>query len=307
MQKILVFLTVLCFTVLSCTKGKTDYEKEIETVVPEHNEFKEAIAIEQDGYRIHIDALNGTFYKGYNEIRLVVTKGQNKEQVVPSAVTFLPIRTGAAGQQTSCPHRYKMPYLTSEGYFAGYSVFTEESGSAGSWDLYIGFTIADKVYTVKQSVSIQAQPNKNLNMTSFVGKDDEQYVIALIGPQKPKVASNALLAGIYKWDKPITTAGIFPDPRQFTYSEVKGYTLQLDPRMPEPSMGNHSSPNNEDLTQKDDGLYHGVVNYTMTGNWTLNFILLNKEGRILKGTQVSHDFTPGVAGAKSELFIDTLF
>jgi hypothetical protein len=77
--------------------------------------------------------------------------------------------------------------------------------------------------------------------------------------------------------------------------------------MPEPSMGNHSSINNKDLTQQNDGLYHGVVNYTMTGNWTLNFIMLNQNGKILKGTEVPTDFTPGVEGVKSELYIDILF
>ena len=77
--------------------------------------------------------------------------------------------------------------------------------------------------------------------------------------------------------------------------------------MPEPSMGNHSSPNNKDLVQGDDGFYHGVVNYTMTGNWTLNFIFMNQNGKILKGTEVPKDFTPGVECKKSELFIDILF
>lgn len=72
-------------------------------------------------------------------------------------------------------------------------------------------------------------------------------------------------------------------------------------------MGNHTSPNNQDLTQRDDGLYHGVVNYTMTGNWTLNFILVNQNGLIVKGTEVPTTFTPGVEGAKSELYIDILF
>lgn len=45
----------------------------------------------------------------------------------------------------------------------------------------------------------------------------------------------------------------------------------------------------------------------MTGNLTLNFIMMNYKGRILKGTKVPADFTPGVEGVKSELHIDILF
>src|SRR5690606_32607198 len=99
----------------------------------------------------------------------------------------------------------------------------------------------------------------------FAVNDEEQYFMALAAPQRPKVAENQLIAGIYKYNQPTTPVGNFPDPLQYSYSEVSNHTLLLDPRMPEPSMGNHSSPNNQDLMQMTDGLYYGVVNYTMTG------------------------------------------
>lgn len=216
--------------------------------------------------------------------------------------------TGANESKSSCPHRYNLVYKTGDNCFSGYVVFTNESNTGSTWELYVSFTVNNQPYSAKQSIAVQPQTNKNLNMTAFTGKDDEQYIIALVAPQKPKVAENELVAGIYKYNKPTSPpSGSFPDPSQFSYPAVSGYTLQLDPRMPEPSMGNHSSPNNKDLTQQDDGLYHGVVNYTMTGNWTLNFIMLNQNGKILKGTEVPTDFTPGVEGVKSELYIDILF
>ncbi|MCI2230015.1 hypothetical protein MC378_12625 [Polaribacter sp. MSW13] len=128
-----------------------------------------------------------------------------------------------------------------------------------------------------------------------------------MAPQSPNVAENDLVAGIYKYNQPTNIAGDFPDPTQFSYSVVENHTLLIDPRMSEPSMGNHSSLNNVDLTQQDDNLYHGVVNYTMTGNWTLNFILKDENNEVVKGTEVSTDFTPGIEGEKGELFIDILF
>lgn len=306
MKKLLFFLTAVCLALVSCTKEKTDYEAEIGTIVTEHHEFKEVVAIRSGDYDISIEALNGTFYKGYNEIRIKITNSQNNEKTNASGATFLPIGTNADGDNLSCPHLYNLVYRPDVGYFSGYSVFTDES--AGSWDLYISFAIAGQTYKAKQNITVHEQTNKNLNMTVFTGKDDEQYFIALVSPQKPKVGENHLIAGIYKRNKPITPpSSNFPDASQFSYTEVSGYTLQLDPRMPEPSMGNHSSPNNKDLTQQSDGLYHGVVNYTMTGNWTLNFIMLNHQGQILKGTVVPTDFTPGAEGVKSELHIDILF
>lgn len=300
-----LFIMSLLLMAASCTLDKTDYESELNTTVPEHYEFKEATTLNKEAYKISIETLNGTFYQGYNEIRLKITNTQTNENINASDVTFLPIMTNADGSKTSCPHQYTLHYKSDSKYFSGYSVFT--SSTTASWKLYLSFTVNKKTYSVDKDVTVNEQSNKNLNMTSFTGNDGEQYYIALISPQKPKVAENKLIAGIYKYNKPIASTGNFPDPSQFSYSEVKGYTLQLDPRMPEPSMGNHSSPNNKDLIQENDGLYHGVVNYTMTGNWTLNFILVNQNGKIIRGTKVSTDFTPGVPGAKSELFIDTLF
>lgn len=307
MRNIGCYVVAVCVAALSCTKDKTDYEAETGAVVTEHDTFEEAISFVNDGYNISIEALNGTFYIGFNRIRLKVSDAGTNEQGVASAVTFLPIMTRADGSHHSGPHQYELIYTPDSNYFSGYAVFTNESSSDAIWELYVNFTVNNQTYTVKQAIDVQQQPNKNLNMTAFAGNDGEQYIIALVSPQKPKVAENELVAGIYKYSKPGSPAGIFPDPSQFSYAEASGYTLQLDPRMPEPSMGNHSSPNNKELTQQNDGLYYGIVNYTMTGNWTLNFILLNQDGKIVKGTEVPTDFTPGVEGVKSELYIDILF
>ncbi|KAF2326547.1 hypothetical protein [Flavobacterium ginsenosidimutans] len=306
-MKSLIYGIIALFVVTSCTIDKTDYNAEIGSEVPDNYEFKEAVSFTSGNYKISIDALNGTFYKGYNELHLKIVNTQNNQEISTSAVTFLPIMSNADGSKSSCPHEYNVAYDSANKYYSGYSVFTGESTTTVSWKLYISFTVDNQAYEINKDISVEKQSNKNLNMTAFTGKDDEQYIIALISPQKPTVSENPLVAGVYKYNKPTTPAGTFPDPTQFSYSEVTGYTLKLDPRMPEASMGNHSSPNNKDLTQQDDGLYHGVVNYTMTGNWTLNLIMMNQNGLILKGTVVPTDFTPGVEGVKSELYIDTLF
>lgn len=308
MKKIFFSLIAAYLVITSCTKNKTDYETEISNSATEYNEFKNVATINSGTYIISIEALNGTLYTGYNEIRLKVINNQTKQPADISSVNFLPLMTGADGSIHSCPHQNKLTYKRDVNYFSGYAVFTNESSNNTAWKLHVGFSDDHQKYNIQEKITVQRQANKNLNVAAFTGKDGEQYIIALVAPQKPKVAENELVAGIYKFNKP-TSAPLanFPDPSQFSYIEVKGYTLQLDPRMPEPSMGNHSSPNNKNLVQADDGLYHGVVNYTMTGNWTLNFIMLNESGKILKGTEVPKDFTPGVEGVKSELYIDILF
>ncbi|WP_164123731.1 MULTISPECIES: hypothetical protein [Sphingobacterium] len=308
MEKITLFLTVLCFALTSCTKEKTDYQAEIDTIVPGRGDFEEVTTIQSGNYNLHLEALNGTLYKGYNAIRVKVTDRTTNNKAEVSAVTLLPILSRSQQEPSSCPHRYQLIYKPEDRYFEGYIVFTEQTLTNATWDLYINFTVALQTQKAQQRLQVEKQDNKNLNITEFSGIDGEDYVIALVAPHKPKAAENELIAGIYKRNEANQLpSSPFPNPAKYAYTEVKGHTLKLDPRMPGPSMGNHSSPNNQDLIQRQDGLYQGVVNYTMTGNWTLNFILLNQHGSVIKGTTVPSDFTPGVEGKKSELHIDILF
>ncbi len=297
-------MAVLCLTMVSCTKDKTDYEAEIETTLPEYLEFKQVVQVSVGGYSVSVEAVNGEFYQGYNEVRLKVTGGHANI----TGVTLLPILTEASGDLSAGPHSYDLVYVPDGDYFSGYAVFISESGAHTNWELYIGLNTEEQAYSVIQYVEVSEQANKNLSMAMFTGKDGKEYVIALVSPQQPRVGENELVVGIYQRYKlgGLLSSGI-PDGLAFSYAVVNDYTLLLDPRMPEPSMGNHSSPNNEDLIQEDSGLYRGVVNYTMTGNWTLNFILLDQQGQVVKGTVVPDDFTPGVVGEKSELYIDILF
>ncbi len=306
--RVLQLLIIIVFSILtSCTIDKTDYEEETSTEVPEYVDFETVISSTIEGYNINIEALNGKLYKGYNAIRLSIINTKTNEELNNSEVSFLPIITNQEGKKQSCPHKYNLAYNKAGNYYSGYSVFTTNSTTNAFWQLYISFNDKGQSYTVTQDIFVEEQTNKNLGMTAFTGHDGEQYYIALIAPQKPKAAENKLIAGIYKYNTFNSSSKPLPDPMAFSYSEVTGFTLKLDPRMPDPSMGNHSSPNNKDLTQQSDKLYHGVVNYTMTGNWTLNFILLDTNNNVIKGTDVPTDFTPGVEGAKSELYIDVLF
>lgn len=297
------FSMLVLFILSSCTVDKTDYESEINTAVPEYFEFKEAVSVIKGDYKVSVEALNGTFYKGYNEIRLKIINVAAASGITAENVTFLPVISYTGNNWTTCPHRHIPVYREQGSYYSGYAVFTTESGT-GTWELNIDFEKEGQKYEVSLPISVKEQVNKNRNMALFTGNDDKQYIIALIAPQKPRVSENKLVAGIYQYNGDTEA---FPTDPKSAYMEVEGYTLQLDPRMPEPSMGNHSSLNNRDLTQGMDGLYHGIVNYTMTGNWTLNFILLNTNGKIVRGTVVPPDFTPGTEGIKSELHIDILF
>ncbi len=301
---IVVFICLSAF--YSCTIDKTNFKQET-SIDEEKNSFEEVVSINIDDYKVYIEALGGQFYKGYNKVKVKIEDKSSGEKLRFSEVNFLPILTNSDTILESCPHLYEMEYHSEDQSYHGYVIYTEVSHTEFDWRINIGFTINGNIYSGKEHIVVKEQPNKNLNMVSFTGHDDKEYLLALISPTRPKVAENNLIAGLFIKKLNSIDGDKTIDEADSSYSIVNHHKILLDPRMPEPSMGNHSSPNNEDLEQAIDGFYHGIVNYTMTGNWTLNFMVFNEKGDLLKGTEVSEDFTPGIEGEKSELYIDILF
>lgn len=90
---------------LSCTLDKTDFDAETNRDVTEYFEFREVASLNQGNYKISIEALNGTLYKGYNEVRIKVINTRTNQMLNGSQVTLLPILTDSHKNKTSCPHK----------------------------------------------------------------------------------------------------------------------------------------------------------------------------------------------------------
>ena len=154
------------------------------------------------------------------------------------------------------------------------------------WSLTVDYTIDNVDYSVSDTITVLQ--NENQNVVSFMGTDDVRYILALIEPNSPKIAINNLMVGLYKMEN------------MMSFPVVEDYTIELDPRMP--GMGNHSSPNNTDLSYNmADNMYHGNLSLTMTGYWVLNLKLLNAENTVLKGEDVTTDNT------QSSLYLELEF
>jgi hypothetical protein len=115
-----------------------------------------------------------------------------------------------------------------------------------------------------------------------------RYILAYVNPKEPKVAINDLQVVLYKMET------------MMSFPMVENYKITVDPRMP--GMGNHSSPNNEDLTYNAaTKTYNGKLSLTMTGYWRINLKLLNTNGEVLKGENVTE------ANPESSLYFELEF
>ena len=212
-----------------------------------------------------------TVEQGYNEIKIRIKDNSTNEYVKNAVVNWMPLMHMTM-MTHSCP-KSGVEKITADGtLYEGYIVFQMAQNATEYWDLKIDYSVNGTNYSVTTVIDVPAATERNVN--SFTGSDGIKYIVAYAEPHHLKVALNDMVVGIFKMQD------------MMNFPVVDGYTLKIDPRMP--SMGNHSSPNNVNPTQIITGdLYTGKMALTMTGYWKINLQLVNANGEVVKGEEIS--------------------
>jgi len=223
---------------------------------------------------------------GYNEILIRIKNLASDTYVANAAPNWMPIMHMET-MQHSAPH--SMLTNTDEStVYKGHIVFQMASNDTEYWEVVFNYSLNGQQKEEALRVAV-SQPTDELNKTQvFMGSDDTRYVLAYVNPKDPKVAVNDLQAVLYKMEN------------MMSFPIVENFKITVDPRMP--GMGNHSSPNNEDMTYSSaTKMYDGKLSLTMTGYWRINLKLLNANGEILKGEDVTE------ANPESSLYFELEF
>lgn len=211
---------------------------------------------------------------GYNEISLRIKDLASETYVANATPSWMPMMHMET-MAHSAPH--SMLTNTEEStVYKGYIVFQMASNDTEYWEMVLTYSLngQQKEEVVRIAVSQPADGLKKAQV--FVGSDDTRYILAYVNPKDPKVAVNDLQAVLHKMED------------MMSFPVVENYRITVDPRMP--GMGNHSSPNNEDMTYSAASkTYDGKLSLTMTGYWKINMKLLNSNGETLKGEEVTEE------------------
>ncbi len=260
---ILTFIiTLISFT--SCKKKETP--KAIDNTI---EGFEIATSFKNNDHTINIYTENGKFQVGYNLINIQII--DNNNQSISNAIIQWKPTMYMNTMHHSAPYSNITTKNNTDNIYAGYIVFQMASDDAAYWELSIDYQINGNQYNLTEKINVQNALKRNIE--TFVGSDSQNYIIALVDPKQPKVAINDM------------TALIFTTNNHSDYTPVENYKIIIDPRMP--GMGNHSSPNNENLTFGNNNLYNGKLSLTMTGYWKINLQLENNSGQVLKGEPIS--------------------
>lgn len=213
----------------------------------------------------------GGLEQGFNEIALKIKDKTSNQYITNATVSWMPLMHMTM-MTHSCPKSPVTKVSADGAVYEGYIVFQMAQNATEYWDLKIDYTINGTAYSATSVIDVPASAKQRVS--SFTGSDNVKYVVAYVDPHHPKVGINDMVAGVWKMQD------------MMTFPVVDNYKLKIDPRMP--SMGNHSSPNNVDLTQTTAGdLYNGKLSLTMTGLWKINLQLVNASGTVLKGETIT--------------------
>lgn len=223
-------------------------------------------------YTVELYNRSGQLKVGHNAL-FVRLKDGGGSAVDNATLSWVPMMDMGMHQH-SCPYSALTSVANDAGLFTGFAVFNMASGAMGSWELTLTYDAGSGPHDVLMPITVEASDSEfHKEYTSTIGTDGVTYLLALVEPSNPEGGVNDMVVGLYKR----LSDTEFP--------AVDGYTIRIDPRMP--GMGNHGAPGNVDLTQGADGLYHGLVGFSMTGYWKINLLVEDASGTVLCGEPIT--------------------
>lgn len=291
MKIIPYFIVCFVFLGISCTKqndtenSQISKENQISAPFQEASPLKnltEVVKFNKNNHIISVKTINGKLQTGYNDMYISVTDAKTGEILSPEKMKFLPMMRMYSRDNSleishshSCPHSEELQKVHQK-IFRGFAIFQMHSGKMGHWDLSFEYSIAGENFKIEtKRIEIQPQsPENHLKFTRFKGKDKKTYILSFLSPTMHRSGRNQEVV-----------AALFVAQSATQFVKAQGIKLFLDPRMPGADMQNHSTPF-ENFTQQPNGFYTATINYSMSGNWVLNFQLQNADNEIIAGTSV---------------------
>ncbi|MBA6151231.1 hypothetical protein [Gelidibacter maritimus] len=282
-MKLKYIIPILFVTLITMSCSTDDDNSDL--IINEVENLKKIKELTNATHTIELFNATGKFETGYNAITIRIKDNATDNYVENASLSWMPVMQMPT-MKHSAPKSDISKSLGTKTLYEGYIIYQMANLDGSGWSLAIDYAIDGINYSITSDITVLQSEYQNV--TSFMGADDKRYIIAMIEPRSPKIAINKLQLALFEMET------------MMSFPVVADYKITLDPRMP--GMGNHSSPNNTDLTYNlATKLYEGNLSLTMTGYWVLNLKLLNDSDEVLKGENVTEEHP------KSSLYLELEF
>lgn len=267
MKKIFfVALAIFSLQFISCKKENTIIANDIEGLLKVQE-------ISNDTNTLEIYTKSGKFIVGHNEVFMRVKSIASGAFATDVTADWMPMMHMMMHSH-SCPKTAITKVAGKTALYKGDIFFQMAGNTSEKWTLKLNYQTGGLPFVVEDTIDVPNSTRKTIAVVT--GSDSKKYVLALMSPENPIIGINDIKVGLFKMES------------MTSFPSVANYTIEIDPRMP--SMGNHGSPNNVNLTYSPtDSLYHGKLSMSMTGYWKINMILKNEAAEELKGEAVTVD------------------
>ncbi|MDT7827467.1 hypothetical protein RQM65_02165 [Pricia sp. S334] len=230
-------------------------------------------SIEANSHAIEVYSEKDGFTIGYNELFVRIKDASTDSYIENAEITWIPMMH-MLEKMHSCPNS-EISTTENASVYNGFVVFQMPGNPEEYWELALEYSINGQTYNATERIEVKAPADGRKTVNSFMGSDGSRYVLAMM-PFAPEVKVNDFSAMLFKMES------------MMYFPPVEDYSIGIDPRMP--GMGNHSSPNNVDLSfDAVSKRYMGKVSLTMTGYWKINLKLMNEADEVLMGEDVTEE------------------
>lgn len=265
-MKTLKLLLITCIIGLSsCSSDDTEIQ-----LIDDLKDLNLITEFSNDTHHIELYSATGALQNGFNQISLRIKETATDNYLTHANISWLPIMH-MTSMEHAAPASEVVKLPETKTVFTGHLVFTMPENPDEKWEINIDYQSQGASYSA--SIPVEVPQTKDRRLVNFSSSDDKDYILAMVQPFEPKVAINDFQMVLYRMKS------------MMEFERVDGFSILIDPRMP--GMGNHSSPNNVDLTQEEDGFYKGELSLTMTGLWRINLQVLDASGELIKGEEVT--------------------
>nr|AWJ66194.1 hypothetical protein [uncultured bacterium] len=268
--KLLFVAIIISVGFTSCTSEEND------PIIVEENpliDYNVVSNIKANAHSIEIYSEEKEFLIGYNELFIRIKDEATKSYLSNAEISWMPVMH-MTEMMHSCP-KSEVSATENASVYKGFAIFQMPGNANEYWNLTLEYSIDGQTYEATERIEVKTPADDKRRVNVFMGSDDTRYILAMM-PMQPKVAVNDFSAMLFKMEN------------MMTFPVVENYIVTIDPRMP--SMGNHSSPNNMDLSyDATSEMYKGKLSLTMTGYWKINLKLMNESDEVLNGEDITEE------------------
>ncbi|OHX64387.1 FixH family protein [Flammeovirga pacifica] len=280
---ILLYTLLVSAVLFSCDNNDST------STIPEEELYTIAKITNDNGVELQMKSTAEMLYEGVNNVQFDIENGSLSDGGVWKIMPVMQMMmNGETAHQHSTPLRGFDVGMSNTTTGKGQILFVMPSSEMGEWTMHVSYYVNDEMeamWVLPIDVNAvefltPAANYKTVIMAPIPDSDDRLILGYNFLSGTPDIGNNDYEILAFRRTPAMMSHGRTSNEHMFeTYTAYNDLTFEVTPWMP--SMG-HSSSNNEDPLASKEGVYTGLVNFSMKGDWQLQLNVKDGEQQLIE-------------------------